>query len=206
MEEEKLNIASRVLNLYKRYGIKSITMDDIARELGLSKKTLYQYFNDKNDLVELVFEIEEKESLACFNEIFNKPQNAIEETMGIHRHVVEMLKKYNPSLDFDLKKYYPEIFITRRNRILQSMYEYQVLNLEKGKKEGLYRSDLNPINIARLFLLRIINIHDIPIFKPEEFMTPEFFRDVFIYHIRGVASDKGLTILEKEIKKLENKE
>ncbi|PKP20542.1 MAG: hypothetical protein CVU05_08830 [Bacteroidetes bacterium HGW-Bacteroidetes-21] len=206
MEQEKIAIIQKVYALYSKYGIKSITMDDIARELGLSKKTLYQYFTDKNELVSAVFEFEHDFRGKCMEEIFVRGMNAIEETLSINRHVAKMLKEYNPTTDYDLKKYYPEIFEKRRHSIIRNMYERQMANLRKGMEEGLYRNDLVPEYIARLFILRVVNIHDIPGFDSADYFTPEFFKEIFIYHIRGMASEKGLKVLEKELKKLDKQE
>lgn len=206
MEQEKSAIIRKVFALYSKYGIKSVTMDDIARELGLSKKTLYQYFTDKNELVEAVFDYAEEHRKTCMGEVFGKKMNAIEETMAINRHVAKMMKDFNPAVDYDLRKYYPEIYEKRRDAILKNMYEKQLENIRKGIAEGLYRKEINPEHIAWLFILRIVNFHEVPGFDVSDLMTPEFFREVFIYHIRGLASGKGLKVLEQEMKKIENEE
>lgn len=203
MEQEKLNILQKVYALYSRYGIKSITLDDIARELGLSKKTLYQYFTDKNELVTETFLYEKEHRMDCMGEIFSKKMNAIEETFAINRYVSDMMKDFNPAMEYDLKKYYPDIFEKRRDAIIMNMYQRQLDNLRRGIKEGLYRDDITPEYIARMFILRMVNVHEVPCFDKSEFFSPGFFREVFIYHIRGLASEKGLKVLEKEIKKWE---
>lgn len=179
-------------------------MDDIARELGLSKKTLYQYFTDKNELVLAVFEHEKEFRQKCMETIFNKEMNAIEQTLEINKHVAKMLKEYNQALDYDLKKYYPDIFESRKKEIVLNMYQRQLANLKKGIAEGLYRNDLNSEYIARLFILRIVNMHDVPGFQTADFFTPEFFKEVFIYHIRGIANEKGFKVLNEALKKLDN--
>jgi AcrR family transcriptional regulator len=203
MEQEKLNIVQKVYALYSKYGIKSITLDDIAREMGLSKKTLYQHFTDKNELVSAVFLYEKEHRMSCMGDIFSKKMNAIEETFAINRYVAEMMKDFNPAMEYDLKKYYPEIYEKRRDAIIMNMYQRQLDNLKRGMKEGLYRNDITPEYIARLFILRMVNVHEVPCFDKSDFFSPDFFREIFVYHIRGLASDKGLKVLEKEIKKWE---
>src|SRR5665811_2127221 len=107
MNDELKNILLKVRELYMKYGIKSITMDDVARELGISKKTLYQYVTDKDDLVRkfVDYEIDQKqdEVIRCFNIRFN----AIEELFEISFFMNKMMRNQNPATEYDLKKYYP---------------------------------------------------------------------------------------------------
>ena len=104
MERELNNILDRVIILYRKYGIKSITMDDVARELGISKKTLYQYVDDKNELVNKAVMHDIDRHFYNINCIKNKNLNAIDELLEINRYLTVMLKDYNPSWDYDLKK------------------------------------------------------------------------------------------------------
>ncbi len=133
MNEELKNILLKVRELYMKYGIKSITMDDVATELGISKKTLYQYVTDKDDLVGKFIDNEillrQEEICKCFKADFN----AIEELFEITIFMNRFLKDQNPATDHDLKKYYPhhynKMVKTRRERI----FSYILLNLKKGK-------------------------------------------------------------------------
>ena len=204
MNEELNNLLTKVRCLYMKYGIKSVTMDDVARELGISKKTLYQYVNDKNDLVQKVVEMEITDKAAGFSKMRCPDLNAIEEIFEVHKLVQQMLKDYNPSTEYDLRKYYPDLFAqvvkVRRERI----YTNTLANLKKGKEEGLYRKELNDELIAKLQLSRIESAFDDKIFTQEELVSPKLFLEMFVYHIRGIANDKGLTVLEKKLKELEN--
>lgn len=183
-----------------KYGIKSVTMDDVARELGISKKTLYQYVSDKNELVKKVVEME----MGCRKELFinldNQKYNAIEEVFEVHKMVQQMLKDYNPSTEYDLRKYYPELYATLTKVRRENVYKNVLENLKKGKKEGIYRNDFNEELIAKVQLSRVEATFDDQIFSQEELLSPEIFYEIFIYHIRGIASEKGLKILENHIK------
>lgn len=187
-----------------KYGIKSITMDDVARELGISKKTLYQYITDKTDLVKKVVDLEIEEKAVDFSKMNCPGLNAIEEIFEVHKMVRQMLKDYNPSTEYDLRKYYPDLYNqvvkVRRERI----YNNTVANLEKGKAEGLYRKELNNEIIAKLQLSRIETAFDDKVFTQEELLSPKLFLEIFVYHIRGIANEKGLQVLEKKMKELEN--
>jgi TetR/AcrR family transcriptional regulator, cholesterol catabolism regulator len=203
MIDDLKNILLKVRELYRKYGIKSITMDDVARELAISKKTLYQFVADKDDLVgkyiDYEIDLRQEEICKCFNTGFN----AIEELFEISVFMNRMMKDQNPVTEHDLRKYYPHHYQktvkTRRDR----MYNYIVLNLKKGKEEGLYRYDMSEEVIAKLYLSRSENIHTNELFTVEEFTSTKLFIELLTYHVRGIATEKGIIVLEKKIKELE---
>ncbi|TAL65087.1 MAG: TetR/AcrR family transcriptional regulator [Bacteroidetes bacterium] len=203
MNEELKSILLKVRELYMKYGIKSITMDDVANELGISKKTLYQYVTDKDDLVGKFIDNEialrQEEICKCFRIGFN----AIEELFEISIFMNKIMKDQNPATEHDLKKYYPvhfqKIVKTRR----EGIYNYILLNLKKGIKEGLYRKDMNLEIIAKLYLTRSENTLNNDLFTVEEFTSIKLFMEHLTYHIRGIATEKGIVVLEKKIKGLE---
>lgn len=201
MENIKENILTRTCELYLKYGIKSITMDDVSRELGISKKTLYQHFKDKRELVVNSMGYHFHGGNNKLNEIFKKGLNAIEELFEVNLHIIEMLKNFNPSLMFDLKKYYPDIFLKFEETRRERMYVSVIDNLKKGKKEGLYRSELKEEIIAKLHVSRVEHILDSNIFTVQEFTSPAFMNEMFIYHLRGIASEAGLATIKEVSKK-----
>ena len=204
MNEELNNILEKVRCLYLKYGIKSVTMDDVSRELAISKKTLYQYVKDKTELVEKVIELEIEYHGKYFQDLFSRGLSAIDELFEVQKHVSEMIKNHNPSQDYDLKKYYPDLF-QRINKIRRErMYNYILENLRKGKREGLYRNELNEEIIAKVQLLRIEKTFDTEIFTAEEMASAKIFYEVFIYHLRGIASEKGLEELQRKLNELKN--
>lgn len=203
MNDELKNILEKVQTLYKKYGIKSVTMDDISRELGISKKTLYQYVKDKNELVEMVIDLELETNICLFRSVLKNDLNAIEELFEVHKLVNTLVRNQNASEEYDLKKYYPDIYKkvikTRRER----MYCNVLDNIKKGKTEGLYRENLNEEIIAKSYVMRIENAVDSEIFTPEEKNSVTLFFEMFIYHIRGIANEKGIKVLEEKLKELE---
>lgn len=204
MNDELKSILIKVKCLYSKYGIKSVTMDDVSRELGISKKTLYQYVKDKNELVELVMEVEIGRYDEIFQTLYSKNLNAIEELFEVHKLVSQMIKESNPSQEYDLRKYYPELYgkicQVRRDR----MYNNTVANMRKGKAEGVYRSDFNEEILAKVQLIRLDHSMKAEIFTPEEMTSACMFHEFFVYHIRGIASEEGLKVLEKKLIELEN--
>ena len=204
MNEEQKRILLKVSELYTKYGIKSITMDDVARELGISKKTLYQFVSDKNELVgkfiDLEIEIKQKEICNCFKQNLN----AIEGLFEISQLMNRTMKEQNPSVEYDLKKYYPQHYQKILKARREGMYKYILLNLEQGIAEGFYRKELNVDIIAKLHLFRLENTFLSDIFSSDEANSPEIFNEIFIYHIRGISNEKGIKFLEQKIKEVEN--
>jgi AcrR family transcriptional regulator len=195
MNDELKSILERVRTLYLKYGIKSITMDDVARELGISKKTLYQYVCDKNELVAKVFEMETDKKECNVKTFESEGANAIEEMIMVNKHVNKMLKEHNPSTEYDLKKYYPEVYRkyyeTRRGKI----FEWVKSNIIRGKTEGLYRSDVNEDLIAKLVIIQNEGIADTELFNITEYTSQKSFVEILVYHIRGIANEKGVKVL-----------
>jgi hypothetical protein len=203
MNEDLKIILLKVRDLYTRYGIKSITMDDVASDLAISKKTLYQFVTDKDDLVGKFIDMEIEMRQVEIDKCFCVGYNAIEELFEISVFMKKMARDQNPATEHDLKKYYPhhfqKIVKTRRERI----YNYLLMNLIKGKEEGLYRKNMDEKIIAKLYLSRSENIHFSELFSVEEFTSDKLFLELLVYHIRGIATARGLIVLEKKIKEVE---
>lgn len=202
----EVDFYSRVIELYKKYGIKSVTMDDVSRELGISKKTLYQHVKDKRELIEKTVEFEYEKMIGHFREIEQMNLNAIAELFEVNKLLKMHLKYHSSSLEYDLKKYYPDIYKKIHSKQLQEMYQSVLRNINKGKDEGLYRKELNAEMIAKLYVGRMVNSQDNEFFSVNEFISQEAFREFFIYHIRGLANNKGISYLEKNIEKLDHTE
>ncbi len=192
MDKELKDLLITVRALYSKYGIKSMTMNDVARELGMSKKTLYQFVNNKDELVSKVCDLIEIEKDLIFQEIKNKKLNAIQSLMDVNKLVTKILKEHNPGIEYDLRKYHPKVYFKVKERNHKAMYNSVLENLKQGKKEGLYRSDMDEKLIATLYVSRINSIRDNELIMREEMQKPDFTNQLIEYHIRGVANDKGL--------------
>lgn len=204
MNEEFESFIARVTELYYQYGIKSVTMDDVARELGMSKKTLYKYVANKDELVEYCVDNLVQKRDCAFREIEKEAMNAIEELFLVNEHVVNMLKNYNPSTEYDLKKYYPHLYEKLRKFRRENMYEAVKNNIIKGKQENLYRKNLDEDIISRVHVSRIENSFANEMFGIEELTSWKFIREMFIYHVHGIANEKGITFFYEKLKEFEN--
>ena len=132
MNEELKNIIEKVRTLYMKYGIKSITMDEIAMEMGISKKTLYQHVSDKDELVGYFVEndilLRQKEICKCFREGLN----AVEELLEISAFMNKLIRDQNPATEHDLKKYYPHYYQKTLTARREGVFNYIQMNLKKG--------------------------------------------------------------------------
>ncbi len=199
MENAPEEYVKKVCEMFKSYGIKSVTMDDVARELGISKKTLYQYFKDKSELVGIILQREFEQKAKEFSKAMDNKPNAIEEVFGYFKVQMELLVNHKPNFMYDLKKYYPMHFEKFNKRKHSRMLDSILKNLKRGKKEGLYRKDLNEELITKMHIVRMESIMSSGLFSFEEIISPLFFSEAFKYHLFGIVSDKGREIVNKNI-------
>ena len=180
-----------------KYGLKSVTMDDLCREIGVSKKTLYKYFADKNDLVlsiiDFKIEMDKQACLICTNQT----DNAIASLINISRFVIEQLANVNPSVFLDLRKHYPEAWKRMNDHKWEFVLENIRENIVQGKAEGLYRKNLNPAIISRYYVAGMDTIMDGEVYPFPEFKTDEILTEILRFHIRGLANDNGINYLKE---------
>ena len=194
-------ILEQVGKLYHRYGIKSVTMDDVARQLGISKKTIYEFYTDKEDLLMKVLLYEHEHNCGFLKSIEVKNFNAIEELFEVYKMINAVLMEFNPSMEYDIRKYYPGLFVKIREIKRKRMYDSVYNNLNKGKKEGLYRKELNSKIISKLHVFRTESLIDNDMFTLEELTSLKVFHEIFIYHLQGILSHKGRTFFESNFDK-----
>jgi TetR/AcrR family transcriptional regulator, cholesterol catabolism regulator len=204
MEDKKRELLAQASAIYMKYGIKSVTMDEMARLLGVSKKTLYQYVADKNELVEQCLIQVHEQDIMQICQIKDSCENAIDEMLQISRFVAGQLKRVPPSVFFDLAKYHPGALRIMTNHKQEFVKGCVKENLERGMKQDMYRSNLNVEVLSRIYIATIDHIILGDLF-PEATMSMEaIYREFFRYHIKGIASAKGLKYLTDLIKNDEN--
>lgn len=201
MDEKLKEILEKVGEIFMRYGIKSVTMDDLARQLGVSKKTLYKYVSDKRDLVDKTFEVFMEQDKCMIDDICTKGMNAIDELFEISENVTSHIKDIHPSIFYDLQKYYPESWNHFTNYKHDFVCDCIERNLNKGIEEGLFRDNMNVEIIARNYVYRMDDIFNPEIYPPSKFKYAEVYLEIFRYHIRGIASPKGIEYLKEKVKK-----
>lgn len=201
-EDKQKQIISVSHQLFLRYGIKSVTMDDIAKEMGMSKKTLYVHFKNKRDLIMKVVTGYLDYHKTQMEEIFSKKLNAIDELFEIYLKNNTELSEMKPMILFELRKYYPEAW-KKYDNFKQSYIPSRVEeNLIRGKKEGLYRKNLNSRIIAIAYTNLLNLIFETDQFDEKDYDFKTLYLELFYYHIRGIASDEGNKYIELKMKKL----
>jgi len=199
MDEKRLEILERATNVYMRLGIKSVTMDDLARELGISKKTIYKYFDDKSDLVRSIVEMKtEMDQAICMNCI-NQKGNAIDDLIQVSKLIAEHVGNINPTVIFDVKKYHPDAWQLMDNHRWDFVLNMISSNIEKGIRENLYRSDLNAEIIGRSYVASIDTLFNSDIFPWPKFTFQAIYSELIRFHIHGLVNDNGLEYLRKKI-------
>lgn len=187
--------------LFLKYGIKSISMDDIARELGISKKTLYKEVSGKKELVLLGTKMQVKIEHNVIKEIQGQKSNALEKMLKLSRHVISFMRHMKPTLTYDLQKYHPDSW----KLIETGHYDFVRSEIEKnlidGIKEKLYRKQMDPEIIAKLYVGKmkmLVNEDEFPLRKYDKVKLLQQF---LMHHLHGIVTQKGLTQLEKNEEK-----
>ena len=186
----------RVTEMFLRFGIKSVSMDDISRDLGISKKTLYCMVPNKAKLVSDILHrfIEEEEAQVAV--IDSQAKDPIHEMVLIARHVTRMLKKLSPNTLYDLKKYYLEAWREMETSRNEMIHRNIKRNLETGIKHELYRDDLNVDLLSTLYVRMATYIVDQKIMDITREQKINLYKEFIKYHIRGIGTTKGMKVLK----------
>ncbi|MBX2932378.1 MAG: TetR/AcrR family transcriptional regulator [Chitinophagaceae bacterium] len=190
-------IVEESTKLFMKYGIRSISMDEIAHHLSISKKTIYQYYKDKDALVDEVIENEilrHKQS-GCEHKICCN--NAIHEIFMAMETVNEIFKTTNPIIVFDLKKYHLSAY--KKLSDFKSNFFYELIkdNLERGINEGLYRPEINVDIISRYRVGAIFMILDNESLVANKHTITEIMWEIAELFMHGIASNKGIKLIQK---------
>lgn len=197
----KNKILKKAIDLFLNFGFKSVTMDDIANELAISKKTIYSHFSTKLKLVEATtfYVFEQINSGIC--SICSSNINPIEEIFLIKTLIMQQLKGEKTSPQYQLQKYYPKIFETLKQKQFESVNTCISGNLTRGIEQGFYRNNLDINLITRLYFNGIMGIKNVDLFPTNDFTSSYLMHSYLEYHIRAIATEKGIQKLEKIIKK-----
>lgn len=196
MKERILTEAER---LFWKYGVRSVTMEDIARQLGISKKTIYQHFSDKEQILcQVVLDKtgRDQSEMAC---MVIDTSNPIEEILGVLNLMRQKADQVSPNLLIDIKRYYPQAFLLFRRfkeeHIMRSILE----NIQKGISQELYRDDINPLILARLRVEQIELAFDNNLFPTDQYSMHDIQAELMHHFVRGMLTDKGFTIYNQYV-------
>ncbi len=195
----KTLILEKSVDMFLTLGVKSVTMDDLARDLGISKKTIYTYFKNKTELIQ-----------ACADHMFNvisdqitcickAGKNPIEELYEIKKTAMLYLKNEKSAPQYQLQKYYPKIYGSLTQKQFVMMQDCVQENVEKGMAQGIYRDNLNVEFVSRIYFSGIVSIKNQDLFPSELFEATALLDQYLEYHLRGLVTPKGRKILNQII-------
>lgn len=191
MDETKTKLIQTAEALFMRYGLKSVSMDDIARSMGVSKKTLYQLIENKEALITEVMIANREKDMQMIMEAVNASSDAIDEFLRISRNFIREMREVSPTTLYDLKKYYGSIWEEQMEGHIDTFILCIGTNLYRGVEEGLYRDDMLPDVIARIYAQTVLAITDTSIFPAKDLPLDQIIRQHALYHLNGVVNEQG---------------
>jgi AcrR family transcriptional regulator len=196
-EDTKARILEKAKDMFMRYGIRSVTMDEVASQCGVSKKTIYQLFDDKDALVESIMSshLGEIESKCIIEQL--QSENAVHEIFLANEMGLQMLEQMNPATMYDLRKYYPTAYKILEQHKRKFMYQSVAENIERGIKEGLYRPDINIGILASMRLETTMMGFDQEIFPKSKYAMAEVMQELSDHFLYGITNAKGQKMIEK---------
>ncbi len=197
MNEKEKDIFLKASELFLQNGVKSLTMNDIASKLGISKKTLYTYVSDKNDLVKKCIQLHISSNECAMHDVCDVSHNAIEELINMSKVAGEQINKMHPSILFDLQKYHSEAWGLIRDFEDNTILELTKENLRKGIEQGIYRAEMNVDIIALLYVSVVNSIFNNTAPRQEGVSISDYYFEIFNYHIRGIANNNGIKLINQ---------
>ena len=194
--DNKEKILLKAYELFKRFGVRSVTMDEIAQQCGVSKKTVYQFFEDKDTLVESIVETLTKRSEENCSRQQLQAENAIEEIFLSIDLLEEMIEGVNPALINDMRKYHSAAYAKMDRHKNEFMGEFFKKNIERGMEEGLYRTDFKTDIITPFYLHSSMVPMEHDIF-PRKYSVADTSYEISMFILHGLATTKGSKLIDK---------
>jgi AcrR family transcriptional regulator len=195
--QQHLHLLQKSGELFKKYGVKSYTMDDVAKELGMSKKTIYQFVENKAELVKSTMQYYLEEERTQLEAILKTSKNSVDEMIQMVAYFFNQVREFNPSALNDLQKYYPETWAIYNEYRFDFMMGMITRNMQDGIKQGLYRNDLNADVIAKVYIFSVDVLINQQLFPSKKYVFIDTYKEYLNYHLRGIVSAKGLKYLEQ---------
>lgn len=196
-KRKEIELIDSVAQLFMRLGIKSLTMEEIARQLGVSKKTLYKYASDKKELVAKAVQLVIDDEECALSEMHKAEGTAIDKIFAINTMISEKLQTIQPAVIFDMQKYYPEAWAIMEKHKCVFIHNQIKENLEEGIEEGLYRKNMDPELVTRIYVTLINSIFDSSLYSLSSHSFKEMHTEVARYHLRGITNEKGVEYMQQ---------
>ena len=193
----KERILAKAADLFLRYGIRSITMDEIATQLGISKKTIYQFFTDKDDMVSAVIDVEIRKNEFECNLSRDQAENAVHQIFLALESLEEMLKYTNPLMLYDLEKHHPQSYRKLKEYKYQFLYQMIAANIQWGMDEEIYRPDLQKDIVAKSRIEQAFLVFNPDVFPHTKYKISEVNNELAMLFLHAITTANGKKLIEK---------
>jgi AcrR family transcriptional regulator len=193
----KQRIIEEAAVMFRTYGIRSVTMDMLANQMGISKRTIYEVFHDKDELLQGVLIWMQDRQSQLINKIMNDSDNIIEAIFKIIDHMMDHFQNMSPAFQLDIRRFHLELFRDMNEKIELPYYRNNTEIINRGIEEGVFRNDINVTIITKWMFEVIKQVNDRDLFPPEEFSGKEVLQNVYINFLRGISTLKGLELINK---------
>ncbi|MDA8605630.1 TetR/AcrR family transcriptional regulator [Flavobacteriales bacterium] len=201
--ERSAQLLQQAMDVFFRLGIRSVNMAELASEMGVSKKTLYIHFNDKDDLIQRCMSAHCDQMEQVISEAENSEGNAIDSELAIIDFVHTVITRMHPSMLHDLRKYHPIAFDTINKREDEIILGTVERNIKRGQKEGLYRTDISAVLTARFLVAigyEVKKCGERGTFQGQMTLS-DLYVQSSLYHIRAISTEKGAKYLQIKLEK-----
>lgn len=188
--------------LFYTKGIKRVTMDDIAEAIGMSKRTIYENFRDKTEILRETVDFLNEENRQNVEQMIRESENVMEVIIKILHYGLESIDVVTPMFLEDMQKFFPQVWEDTVQKGRETKHKQLQELLERGKKEGLFRTEINSKLVSRIFYEQLNLIHSNEAFPIEEFPRKELFENMFLNFARGISTRKGGEILDELLSKM----
>jgi AcrR family transcriptional regulator len=195
--EIREKIIEEAANMFKVYGIKTVTMDTLANHLGISKRTIYEVFADKDDLVICVLRWMAAKQREMVERILENSGNAIEAIFRLLETSIDYFQNMSPAFHDDLRKFHYEVLMKKTDRCEMPDFRNNMQVIERGINEQLFRKDINPDIINRCLYSLGKSVMDYELYPSEDFTRREVIRNILLNYLRGVSTREGIDMINK---------
>lgn len=195
--DTKKDFVIKASELFLEHGAKTLTMDDISKEFGISKKTLYTLFKNKEELIEEVLHYKLEEIIRRLKDLDAKVENSVERMFCRDREIDRVADSNNSLLIKQLMKYYPSIFLAHMRDFASKFSEVMIHNIEKGREQGFYRTDFDAEVYAKLFFQLIMSLEGSLYIDLANVQKEHYRQETMMMYMHAITTEKGKKILKK---------
>lgn len=194
--EVRERIIDESAKLFFKFGIRNVTMDDIAVSLGISKRTVYEVFKDKTELIETCLRYLSEKQEERNHKVMADSANVVEAIITLMKDGIKAINVINPVFFYDIRKYYPKIWTTLYEENQKRNYNNIYRQLRKGINEGLFRKEIDVEIVTKLFQAQVNMLSDQTIFPPEQYRYADLFENLMVNFVRGISTQRGIELVD----------